>query len=52
VEHARIDILAARAAGLPVAAVAWGFGSREDLRAVRPDRLVLDTDELVRLILD
>ena len=51
VGDSEIDIQAARAAGLSVAAVAWGFGSREDLLAACPDRLFADADELASWIL-
>jgi phosphoglycolate phosphatase len=39
VGDSEIDIQAARAAGMAVAAVAWGFGSQEELRASGADRL-------------
>jgi phosphoglycolate phosphatase len=51
VGDSEIDIQAARAAGLPIAAVAWGFGQREALLAAGPDRLVADADELAGWIL-
>lgn len=51
VGDSEIDIAAARAAGLPVAAVMWGFGSPEELEAAGPDRLVSDADELTAWIL-
>lgn len=40
VGDSQVDIDAARAAGIPVAAVAWGFSSRDDLAAASPDVLV------------
>jgi phosphoglycolate phosphatase len=46
-----VDVQAARAAGLPVAAVTWGFGSREELLAAGPDRLVADAEELTGWVL-
>ena len=46
-----IDIEAARAAGIPVAAVAWGFGPRDEVIEARPDFIVEDPAELETLIL-
>ena len=51
VGDSEIDIQAARAAGMPVAAVAWGFGSQEDLRAAGADRLFDGALELTDWIL-
>lgn len=46
-----IDVLAARAARMPVAAVAWGFGPREELVAAGADRIMDDVCELTAWIL-
>jgi phosphoglycolate phosphatase len=46
-----IDIRAARAAGMPVAAVSWGFAPSAELEAAEPDRLVGEVRELEAWIL-
>ena len=43
------DIQAAQAAGMPVAAVLWGAGGRDELRALRPNLLLDDPDALLAL---
>jgi phosphoglycolate phosphatase len=43
------DVRLARAAGCPVAAVTWGYTPRETLAAERPDWLVDEPGELLRL---
>ena len=47
----RHDVDAARHHGLPVVAVAWGFGTREELAAAAPDALAATPEDLVRLLL-
>lgn len=44
------DIKAARKAGIPVAAVTWGFNSQEALDAESPDHLVRSPDQLLPLV--
>lgn len=46
-----VDIQTARNAGVPVAAVTWGFRSRAELEAEHPDYVVDTPDELLRLAL-
>lgn len=46
VGDSRIDVVAARAAGLPVAAVTWGFEGAESLRAAEPD-MIFDRADLI-----
>jgi phosphoglycolate phosphatase len=41
-----LDVEAAHAAGMAVAAVTWGFTPRESLIAVRPDFLAGSVQEL------
>lgn len=48
---ATVDVLAARAAGMPVVAVTWGAGTRDDLLAAGPDAIVDTVDELRALLL-
>jgi len=43
------DIRASRKAGVPVAAVTWGFNSRESLAAAGPDHLLDRPEEFLRL---
>lgn len=43
------DIIAARAAGMPVAAVLWGAGTEQELRALAPDLLLRDASDLFAL---
>jgi phosphoglycolate phosphatase-like HAD superfamily hydrolase len=47
----KVDIRSARAAGLKIIAVSWGYNSREDLAANTPDALV-DSPAEIRKILD
>lgn len=51
VGDSQIDIEAARAAGIPVAAVAWGFTSRDVLASASPDLLAEDAATLGEWIL-
>jgi phosphoglycolate phosphatase len=51
VGDSQIDIDAARAAGIPVAAVAWGFTSRAELATASPDLLAEDAAALGEWIL-
>jgi phosphoglycolate phosphatase len=44
------DVEAAKKAGVKVAAVTWGFHTTELLRTGKPDFVVTDAQELVRLI--
>lgn len=44
------DVRAAKKAGMPVAAVTWGFNSKEVLAREEPDFLVSSPDELVDLV--
>lgn len=44
-----IDMETAKAANLPVAAVTWGFRSRAELLPYRPDHVISDPEEIVRL---
>jgi len=44
------DIKAAQKAGIPVAAVTWGFNSPESLAAESPEHLVSTPDELLALL--
>lgn len=46
----RQDIVGARRNGLAAVGVTWGFGSREELEAAAPDRLVDCCSELVDLL--
>jgi len=48
VGDSEIDVLTARAAGVRVAGVSWGFHP-DALRAARPDRILDDPAGLVRL---
>lgn len=41
-----VDVVGARAHDIPCIAVSWGFGSREELQAVAPARLVGSVGEL------
>ncbi len=43
------DVFAAKAAGMPVAAVLWGAGTAPELRALAPDLLLRDAGELLAL---
>lgn len=52
VGDSEIDIEAARAAGMPVAAVAWGFGSERELRAAGAEQLFAGALELADWILN
>jgi phosphoglycolate phosphatase len=45
------DVEAAREAGVPVAAVVWGYASRTALHAAAPDYMVETFDELIALVL-
>lgn len=44
------DVKASRKAGIPIAAVTWGFNSLESLEAMRPDHLFQRPAEFLRLI--
>jgi phosphoglycolate phosphatase len=44
------DVEGARANGLLAIAVAWGYGSTEELRAAAPDYVVETMDELCALV--
>lgn len=44
------DVKASRKAGIPIAAVTWGFNSRESLEAMRPDHLFQQPQEFLRLV--
>lgn len=44
------DLKASRKAGVPVAAVTWGFNSHESLAAQKPDHLFTHPTDLLRLI--
>lgn len=52
VGDATVDILAARAAGMPGVAVTWGAGEREALEATLPETVVETVDELTAYLLD
>lgn len=41
-----VDVLGARAHGIPAIAVLWGYGSEEELAAAAPDRVVASMLEL------
>jgi len=43
------DVQAAQAANMPVAAVLWGAGTEQDLRALSPDFVLSDPSDLSRL---
>lgn len=45
-----VDILTARAAGLPVISVTWGFKTREFLESFHPDFLVDSPGEITQII--
>lgn len=44
-----VDVVAARANGLMSAGVLWGYGSRTEIEAERPDFMLSDPQELVQL---
>ncbi len=44
------DVKASQKAGIPVAAVSWGFNTRESLAAEDPDYLCSEPAELLRLL--
>jgi phosphoglycolate phosphatase len=44
------DLRAARKAGIPFAAVTWGFNSRKSLAAKEPEHLLGEPGELLRLV--
>ncbi len=44
------DVKASQKAGIPVAAVSWGFNSRESLVAERPDHVFDSPADLLRLL--
>lgn len=44
------DVKASRKAGIPIAAVTWGFNSRESLEAERPDHLFNQPADFLRLL--
>ncbi len=46
-----VDIATARNAGLPVIACSWGFVSREELEAAKPDYLIDTTKEILNYTL-
>ena len=51
VGDATVDILAARAAGMPGVAVTWGAGERHALEATRPETIVDTVEELTAYLL-
>jgi len=44
------DVKAAQKAGIPIAAVTWGFNSRQSLAASAPDYLIDDPADFLRLL--
>ena len=52
VGDATVDILAARAAGMPGVAVTWGAGERAALEATNPDAVLDTVDALTAYLLD
>jgi phosphoglycolate phosphatase len=46
------DITGARENGMSAIAVTYGFGSREELRSVRPDHMVDRSEEIVSLLVN
>ena len=44
------DVKASQKAGIPIAAVTWGFNSRESLAASRPDYLFDSPEDFLRLL--
>ena len=44
------DVKASQKAGIPVAAVTWGFNSRESLAAEKPDYLIDEPADFLRLL--
>lgn len=44
------DVKASQKAGIPIAAVTWGFNSRESLAAAKPDYLFDRPEDFLRLI--
>jgi phosphoglycolate phosphatase len=50
VGDSRTDIIAARAAGCRIVAVTYGYQTHEALAALRPDGLIDDMRELMRLV--
>lgn len=44
------DVKASRKAGVPVAAVTWGFNSKESLESHRPDYLIDEPGDFLRLL--
>ncbi|MEY4243328.1 MAG: hypothetical protein RLZZ245_913, partial [Verrucomicrobiota bacterium] len=44
------DVKAAQKAGIPIAAVTWGFNSRESLAASEPDYLFDQPTDFLRLL--
>jgi len=44
------DVKASQKAGVPVAAVTWGFNSRESLAAQKPDYLIDHPEDFLRLL--
>jgi phosphoglycolate phosphatase len=41
-----VDIRSARRAGLRITSVSWGYGGREGLKVLKPDKIVDSVDEL------
>ncbi|MEI6178467.1 MAG: HAD hydrolase-like protein [Verrucomicrobiota bacterium] len=44
------DVKASKKAGIPIAAVTWGFNSRESLTAMSPDHLIQHPTDFLRLL--
>lgn len=44
------DVKASQKAGIPIAAVTWGFNSRESLAAMKPDHLIDHPTDFLRLL--
>ena len=44
------DVKASQKAGIPIAAVTWGFNSRESLAAMSPDHLIDHPTDFLRLL--
>jgi phosphoglycolate phosphatase-like HAD superfamily hydrolase len=44
------DVKASQKAGIPIAAVTWGFNSRESLAAEKPDHLFSHPEDFLRLL--
>jgi phosphoglycolate phosphatase len=44
------DVRGAKTNGLGAVAVAWGYGTREELEAAQPDHIVASSGELVEYV--